>query len=119
MNEDGNLPTIDNMISVGRSKGSKALVLAEQNWWGDASGPYNATTNPSATGDAVSDDVDYSPWWGADYVDDPHTSPWTWYVNTSNNSTIQEGIDAASASVSDVINVANDTYTITGAITGD
>ena len=89
-------------------------VNAEQNWWGDVSGPYNATTNPSATGDAVSDDVDYSPWWGADYVDDPHTSPWIWYVNTSNNSTIQEGIDAASAS--DIVNVTAGTYTITSAI---
>ncbi len=49
------------------------------------------------TGDAVTDYVDYSPWWGADYVGNPHTTPWTWYVNTSNNSTIQEGVDAASA----------------------
>ncbi len=104
----------EHMTSWSSDKGTRGLVLAEDNWWGDAGGPYNATTNPSAVGDAVSDDVDYSPWWGADYVDDPHTSPWTWYVNTSNNSTIQEGIDVAS--VSDVINVTAGTYTITSAI---
>ncbi|MCB0203786.1 MAG: hypothetical protein KDH89_03060 [Anaerolineae bacterium] len=32
------------------------------NWWGDASGPYNATTNPGGTGDAVYGDVTYNPW---------------------------------------------------------
>ncbi len=38
------------------------LVVAEYNWWGDASGPYHPTTNPSGTGDEVSDNVDYDPW---------------------------------------------------------
>jgi hypothetical protein len=37
-------------------------VTAENNWWGDCSGPYHSTTNPSGTGDAVSDNVDYGPW---------------------------------------------------------
>ena len=50
-----------------------------------------------ATGNAVSPLVDYSPWWGANYVGNPHSSPWNWYVNTSNSSTIQEGITAATA----------------------
>jgi parallel beta-helix repeat protein len=68
---------------------------ATGNWWGDATGPLDSTSNPGATGDEVSDSVDYSPWWGENYVSDPHTDPWTWCVNTSNNSTIQEGIDAA------------------------
>ena len=35
---------------------------AENNWWGDASGPYHATLNPSGTGDEVSDNVDFDPW---------------------------------------------------------
>jgi len=81
---------------------------AEYNWWGNASGPYHATTNTGATGDEVTDNVDYSPWWGANYVDDPHTSPWTWYVNNSNNSTIQEGIDAAANP--DTVRVRPGTY---------
>lgn len=44
---------------------------AGDNWWGDASGPYQAATNPSGTGDEVSDNVTYAPWlttmpWGPD-----------------------------------------------------
>ncbi len=35
---------------------------AENNYWGDSSGPYHATTNPGGRGDAVSDYVDYEPW---------------------------------------------------------
>ncbi|UCF71440.1 MAG: right-handed parallel beta-helix repeat-containing protein [candidate division WOR-3 bacterium] len=37
-------------------------VIAENNWWGDASGPYHPTTNPGGTGDTVSDYVDFEPW---------------------------------------------------------
>jgi hypothetical protein len=45
-------------------------VTAENNWWGDASGPKQVTTNPSATGDEVSDKVDYAPW----YIDEAMTN---------------------------------------------
>ena len=37
-------------------------VDATNNWWGDASGPYNETTNPDGKGDGVSDNVNYDPW---------------------------------------------------------
>lgn len=40
-------------------------VDAENNWWGMAAGPYEATTNPGVTakmGNAVSTYVDYTPW---------------------------------------------------------
>jgi len=40
-------------------------VNAENNWWGAASGPYNATSNPTGTGNPVSDNsgnLDYDPW---------------------------------------------------------
>jgi parallel beta-helix repeat protein len=37
-------------------------VNAENNWWGSCSGPYHPTANPSGTGDAVSDNVDFTPW---------------------------------------------------------
>ena len=80
----------------------------EQNWWGDASGPYHATTNPLATGDSVSANVDYSPWWGANYIGVAH--PWSWYTNDS----IQDAIDAASAG--DTVNVVAGTYNITSII---
>ncbi len=42
---------------------------AEDNWWGDASGPHHADTNPDASGDAVTDYVDYDPWsWDASHT---------------------------------------------------
>jgi parallel beta-helix repeat protein len=37
-------------------------VFAENNWWGSCSGPYHPTANPLGTGDAVSDNVDFTPW---------------------------------------------------------
>ena len=53
--------------------------------------------------------VDYSPWWGDNYVGNPHMLPWTWYVDTSNNSTIQEGVDWASDG--DAVYLTDDTFT--------
>ena len=38
------------------------IVNAENQWWGSATGPYHPTTNPSGTGNGVTDGVDYSPW---------------------------------------------------------
>jgi hypothetical protein len=49
-------------------------VNAEYNWWGDASGPFHPTSNPSGTGNAVSDLVDYDPWLSAP-VSDPCPPP--------------------------------------------
>ncbi|MBS3788649.1 hypothetical protein KGY79_10700, partial [Candidatus Bipolaricaulota bacterium] len=40
------------------------LLDATLNWWGDASGSEHATHNPDGTGDAVSDNVIFSPWLG-------------------------------------------------------
>ncbi len=80
-------------------------VDASANYWGDASGPDG---EGPGTGDAVSANVDYSHWWGANYVGDPHTTAWTWYTNDS----IQDAINAASATVSDVINVVAGTYNV-------
>jgi len=44
------------------------VVPAKHNWWGDASGPYHATTNPTGTGDKVSTYVTYSQWLTAPIV---------------------------------------------------
>jgi len=41
---------------------SSGTVDAENNWWGDASGPYHPTDNPGGLGDEVSDYVDFDPW---------------------------------------------------------
>jgi hypothetical protein len=37
-------------------------VDARYNWWGDASGPYHPTLNPSGKGDNVSGNANFSPW---------------------------------------------------------
>ncbi|MBE3141519.1 MAG: cadherin-like domain-containing protein, partial [Thermoplasmata archaeon] len=37
-------------------------IHAAYNYWGDASGPYHPTKNPSGLGDSVSDNVDFNPW---------------------------------------------------------
>ncbi len=37
-------------------------INARNNWWGSSSGPYNATSNPSGTGSAVTDHVIFNPW---------------------------------------------------------
>lgn len=37
-------------------------VDATCNWWGDESGPFNATDNPDGTGDEAGDGVDFEPW---------------------------------------------------------
>jgi len=49
-------------------------VTAEANYWGAADGPETGGKG----GNAASEDVDYSPWWGRDYLGDAHTSPWLW-----------------------------------------
>lgn len=45
---------------------AEEMVAAQNNWWGDASGPSGVG---HGTGDAVSDNVEYSPWLNAPYPD--------------------------------------------------
>ncbi len=59
-------PTIsDNTISgnttIGVLNSGMGLLVADYNFWGDKSGPQNAS-NPNGTGDEVSNNVDFSPW---------------------------------------------------------
>jgi parallel beta-helix repeat protein len=61
------LPLISNNDIAGNGqyglyKDSTPTLTAQNNWWGDASGPYHPTTNPGGTGNRVSGYVDYSPW---------------------------------------------------------
>ncbi|MGD9346500.1 MAG: right-handed parallel beta-helix repeat-containing protein [Candidatus Aminicenantes bacterium] len=64
----GASPIVHNNDMVGNANyglyndGVNPLVDAENNWWGDVSGPYHATLNPSGLGDTVSDYVDFDPW---------------------------------------------------------
>ncbi|NIR25854.1 MAG: hypothetical protein GWN77_02600, partial [Gammaproteobacteria bacterium] len=43
-------------------------VDATRNWWGDASGPYHESLNPSGSGDEVSDNVEFEPWLESELV---------------------------------------------------
>jgi len=54
---------IDN-VGYGVRNISSITVNAEDNWWGDSTGPYHPTTNPGGLGDTVSDYVDFVPWMG-------------------------------------------------------
>ncbi|MBN1650542.1 MAG: T9SS type A sorting domain-containing protein, partial [Bacteroidales bacterium] len=42
---------------------ASVTVDATNNWWGDASGPYHADTNPTGIGNGVSDHVLFNPWY--------------------------------------------------------
>ncbi len=70
------------------------LVDAKNNNWGDPTGPYNATTNPGGLGDAVSDDVDFTPW-----LTTCASGPTGNFHNVTDNTffaTMQDAVDAAS-----------------------
>jgi len=53
-----------NSIHGNTSLGAENLtgnINAEKNWWGNATGPENATLNSSGQGDLASDNIDFSP----------------------------------------------------------
>lgn len=51
----------------GAYNNSISSIFAENNWWGDASGPYHPTLNPTGNVESsVSNNVDFDPWLGAD-----------------------------------------------------
>jgi len=89
---------------------------ATENWWGDDSGPYQATTNPGGLGDEVSDEVDYDDWLSAaprlcaTYVPDvPEPTTITVGDDGEDYSSIQAAIDASDPG--DIIIVSPGTYT--------
>ena len=54
---------ITNNVGYGVTNTSSLLTVdADSNWWGDASGPYHPTANPTGQGNRVSDYVDFDPW---------------------------------------------------------
>jgi hypothetical protein len=60
-------PLISNCIFEGNTSwgfynSTGITITAINNWWGSETGPYNPSSNPGGTGDAVSDGVTFSPW---------------------------------------------------------
>ncbi|MCX6235930.1 MAG: right-handed parallel beta-helix repeat-containing protein [Bacteroidetes bacterium] len=49
--------------TYGISNLGTGTLNATENWWGDATGPFHPVTNPCGLGNAVSDNVTYSPWY--------------------------------------------------------
>ncbi|MFY9152763.1 MAG: immunoglobulin-like domain-containing protein [Prolixibacteraceae bacterium] len=84
------------------------IYAAENNWWGDASGPKSIPSNACGLGNEVSSNVDFMPWWttetgGAGTLAIHNTTKDTYYC------TIQGAINDANAG--EVIEVAEGIYT--------
>lgn len=64
--DTSNVTINDNNITYNADFGVRneavTVIDATNNWWGDVRGPYHPTTNPTSTGNAVSDNVNYDPW---------------------------------------------------------
>ena len=52
--------------SYGINNSGPNLARAENNWWGNQSGPYHPILNLSGLGNRVSNQVDFDPWLGYD-----------------------------------------------------
>ncbi len=48
--------------SAGATVAAGTAMVATNNWWGASSGPHNASSNPSGTGNGVSANVTYKPY---------------------------------------------------------
>lgn len=87
-------------------------IDARKNWWGASSGPLNAAVNPSGTGDAVTDNVRFAPWYTSDSKTTTQSpaagSALTLTVSQNNFTTIQKAINGASPG--DTIRIFPGTY---------
>ena len=57
--------SIKNSVDYAVYNGATSNIIqtkAQNNYWGDASGPYHETLNPEGLGDDVTDNVDFTPW---------------------------------------------------------
>ncbi|MHC4308778.1 MAG: beta strand repeat-containing protein, partial [Planctomycetota bacterium] len=105
--------TIRNNSFLGNTTGlanqhTSESVTAEQNYWGDVDGPSGiGPGSGDPITEVLADSVDYSPWWGGDYIGDSHVTAWIWGTDDS----IQDAIDLASTTVSDGIYITSGIYT--------
>jgi parallel beta-helix repeat protein len=115
-------PCVDNTIEtnsiIGNTTGfnvdtdpNQGDVNATRNWWGDATGPYHATTNTGGLGNPVTDKVIYDPWWTNNGMTILSSDPVLNVTQQISYATIQAAIYDADSG--DVIQVAAGTYTET------
>jgi hypothetical protein len=52
-------------VGYGVFNADTEYIDAEDNWWGDSTGPHHPLLNPGGQGDTVSDYVDFDPWIGS------------------------------------------------------
>ncbi len=60
--------SIHDNTSYGAFSNGPNIMNAQNNWWGDSTGPHHPTLNPSGLGNAVSDYVDFLPFLTSDPV---------------------------------------------------
>jgi len=70
---DNNIVGDTGAASWGFATMATVLIDAQENWWGDASGPTH-DDNPGGIGDTVSDSVDYDPWLGSPWEEEEDSS---------------------------------------------
>ncbi|MGI2336902.1 MAG: HYR domain-containing protein, partial [Dehalogenimonas sp.] len=93
----GNGYTVDATHGLGLKNEKATVVDAKNNWWGDASGPYNMPNNTCGLGNAVVGLVDFMPWWTTESGGSSpellvhNVTKGTWYCK------IQDAIDDADA----------------------
>ncbi|MDO9575374.1 MAG: right-handed parallel beta-helix repeat-containing protein [bacterium] len=98
-NISGNAMGVNNAIP-----GVAFSVVADSNWWGNASGPTQATTNPHGTGNAVSDSVTYIPWLAASGGAATGGIPATLLISASPTSVQVGGVTSAiEATLTDIL----------------
>ncbi len=62
---DEHIPPVDPVYlkyGLGRAATSEVLLDMRNNWWGDASGPYEPDANPEGRGDSVGSNILFEPW---------------------------------------------------------
>jgi len=94
-----------------------ASINAENNWWGNASGPYHPALNPGGLGDRVSDNVDFEPWLTSPAQPPGYTYSISGRVTDSSANPIY-GVTISDNAGHSVTTTAGGYYTITGLITG-
>lgn len=79
--------------------GADEIVVAENNYWGSYTGPINATYNPQGTGDAVSDNVQFSHWWATAAMEQEASSAYGIYYAMDTNITMTDWASTADGTV--------------------